>query len=201
MRLNQRIGHVVLRMMVMSAMGLLLWACGSGGGGGGGGQPPQNPLTASFVPVTTNPGDNSVSMQQNIAESTVDTVALDVVANDVTRGKVFGVVFDLGFDPNHTNQVEFVRYTKGQFLETTSNQVAYLVEPQQNDPRVLVVGISQLAPDPGADGSGVSGVIVTLYFKALNLGDAVLTFKNLNLIDPSDQAINVTPYAGKIEVK
>lgn len=198
MRLNQRIGHVVLRMMVMSAMGLLLWACGSGGGGGGGGQPPQNPLTASFVPATTNPGDKSVSMRQNNAASTVDTIALDVVANNVTPGKVFGVVFDLGFD---SNQVEFVEYTKGQFLETTSNQVAYLVEPQQNDPRVLVVGISQLAPDPGADGSGVSGVIVTLYFKALNLGDAVLTFKNLNLIDPSDQAINVTPYAGKIEVK
>ena len=196
MRLNQRIGHVVLRMMVMSAMGLLLWACGSGGGGGGGGQPPQNPLTASFVPATTNPGDKSVSMRQNNAASTVDTIALDVVANNVTPGKVFGVVFDLGFD---SNQVEFVEYTKGQFLETTSTQqVAYLVEPQQSDPTVLVGGISQLAPDPGVGGSGV---IVTLYFKARKLGDAVLTFKDLKLIDPSNLPIDVTPYAGKIEVK
>ena len=187
MRIDKPISIFGTRMLIVPLMALFLWACGSSEEGS---------ISVNFVPAKPDIEANSISLKQNFDESTVGTIALDLVANEIGPENVFGVAFDFTFDSTY---LEFSGHTAGTFLESTATQqVIYQIAPLENDPNVEVVGISQLDPDSGASGSGV---LVTLFFKVLKEGSTLLEFKNQGLVDSSGSSLpSVNWYAGTIEV-
>jgi hypothetical protein len=166
---------------------------------------------------------NGVSMVRNATESSAGVLAIDIKANNITAGSVFGAAFDV--DIQNTTTVQWngsdvmdclptlnppapptpsTGCEPGSFLEPEP-PVNYLVYLQNTggvvDFNKLVVGASEQAPATGVTGSGT---IITLKFKKTGtLGQfSTLSFSANSLYDSSSppNAISSTWSAGKITV-
>ena len=139
-------------------------ACGGGSGtdgtigGGGGGS---NNLAANFTPDQPAPVANSVALKKGGASGNL--VTLEVTITDVAD--VFGVDFDLTFD---ANRAQYVNWRPGSALESGGESVSYLVEAPQ--PGRLVVGASPEHLVLTRDGT-------TLYVN--NVGDGTVSVLDL----------------------
>jgi len=165
-------------MSLLSLVSLLSFAACSGGGGGGGSPteptptPPVSQPSLVFTPVG---GANSGISLAAGAGSTASTLILEVRANSVND--LYGVAFDLAYP---ANLVQYVRSTQGPLLAGGTLQVA----PATG---TLVVGLSNLGPVPGANGSGV---LMTLEFRAVGAGQGPFSFSRNVAVNSSGQSIN-----------
>lgn len=173
------------------ALILALAACG---GGGGGGSPTQPTPTPSPTPTPTQPslvftpqggGDTGISLAAG-AGSTASTLILEVRASSVTD--LYGVAFDLSYP---ANLLQYVRTTQGPLLAGGTLQVA-------PGPGNLVVGLTNLGPVPGTNGSGV---LMTFEFRAAGAGQGAFTFSRNVAANSAGQPINgLTWRAGTVQV-
>ncbi len=174
------------------ALVLVVAAC-SGGGGGGGSPveptptPPMSQPSLVFTPVGG--ADSGISLAAG-AGSTASTLILEVRANSVND--LYGVAFDLAYP---ANLVQYVRSTQGPLLAGGTLQVA---PSGGGTSGTLVVGLSNLGPVPGANGSGV---LMTLEFRALGAGQGSFSFSRNVAVNSSGQSINGLSWgAGTVRV-
>lgn len=181
-----------LRLSLAVAL-LLVLACGGGGGGGGGSpveptptpNPTPTPGQASLVFTPQGGGSPGISLASG-AGSTATTLLLEVRANQVTD--LYGVAFDIAYP---SNLLQFVRATQGPMLSGGTFQVS-------SGAGNLVVGLSNLGPVPGANGSGV---LMTLEFRATGAGQGAFTFSRNVAANSAGQAIGGLSWgAGTVRV-
>ena len=162
-------------MFLLSLLSLI--ACGGGGGGGGGPTQPTPtppPSQPSLVFTPQGGAGSGVSLTAG-AGSTATTLILEVRANSVND--LYGVAFDISYP---ANLVQYVRATQGPLLAGGTLQVA----PGTG---TLVVGLSNLGPVPGANGSGV---LMTLEFRAAGAGQGSFSFSRNVAVNSAGQSIN-----------
>ena len=170
-----------VRARALLLLTLVLAACG--GGGGGGGSPTQPTPTPNPTPTPSQPslvftpqggGDSGISLASG-AGSTASTLILEVRASSVND--LYGIAFDLTYP---SNLLQYVRATQGPLLAGGTLQIA----PSAGN---LVVGLTNLGPVPGANGSGV---LVTFEFRAIGAGQGSFTFTRNVAANSAGQAIN-----------
>lgn len=177
------------RALLLASVFALAAACG--GGGGGGGSSPVEPTPMPSPTPTPSPGPSIVFTPQGGgspgislaagAASTASTLFLEVRANQVTD--LYGVAFDLGYP---AGQLQFVRATQGPLLAGGTLQVSSTAAGN------LVIGLSNLGPVPGANGSGL---LMTLELRATGAGQGVFTFSRNVAANSGGQAINGLSWA------
>ena len=166
--------------LLLSFVSLLsFWSLACGGGGGGGGSPTQPtptppPSQPSLVFTPQGGGGSGISLTAGAA-STATTLFLEVRANSVSD--LYGVAFDLSYP---SNLLQYVRTSQGPFLAGGSLQIA----PSAGN---LVIGLSNLGPVPGANGSGV---LMTLEFRAIGAGQGSLGFSRNVAANSAGQSIS-----------
>lgn len=107
--------------------------------------------------------------------------SLSVNISSVTN--LFGVAFDLNFNPSYVN---FVNATEGNFLNQGCQTSLMTAE---NPAGKLIFGITRLGASCG--GVSGSGTIATLNFRALNqVGNSALNFSNNSLCILSGSSCN-----------
>jgi hypothetical protein len=166
---------------------LLVLACGGGGGGGSPTEPTPTPTptqpSITFTPQS--PGPSGISIVSSSA-STATTLILEVRATSVSD--LYGVAFDLAYP---SNLLQHVRSTQGPMLAGGTFQGSV-------GGGRLVIGLSNLGPVPGANGSGV---LMTLEFRAIAAGEGTFTFSKNQAVDSQGQAIaGLTWSAGTVRV-
>jgi hypothetical protein len=157
---------------------------------------------------------NCVSMARNATESTAGVLAIDVKANNITAGNVFGAAFDV--DIQNTTVTQWngsgvmtctevaptpLGCATGNFLEAQP-PVNYLVN-LSGGINTLVVGATEISPATGVTGDGTIMTIITLKFKKIGMqGDAsTLSFAANSLNDSSANPIGgISWSAGTITV-
>lgn len=158
-------------------------------------------IEMGFTPDSVSCTPNCVSMARNATESSTGVLAIDVKANDITNGNVFGAAFDVDIQDTTVTQwngLGFMSCTtppsgcansglaSGSFLEgSLPFTVNYFVSLLNGtDTNTLVVGPSEVAPATGVIGSGT---IVTLKFKKIGTQGqtSMLSFSSNSLEDPS----------------
>jgi hypothetical protein len=110
------------------------------------------------------------------AARTASTLILEVRANSVTD--LYGVAFDLAYP---ANLLQYVRATQGPLLAGGTLQVA------AGGTGTLVVGLANLGPVPGANGSGV---LMTFEFRAIGAGQGSIGFSRNVAVNSAGQSIN-----------
>lgn len=166
----------MLSLKSLLSLALLLIACG---GGGGGNNSPTEPTPTptpqpSLVFTPTGSGGTGISLTAGAA-STASTLLLEVRANSVTD--LYGVAFDLSYP---ASVLQYVRHTQGPFLAGGTLQVA----PASGN---LVVGLSNLGPVAGSNGSGV---LVTFEFRAIGAGQGSFAYSRNLAVNSTGQNIN-----------
>jgi hypothetical protein len=167
---------------------LLLFAPACGGGGGSDSPtaptPPPTPQP-SLIFTPTGSGGTGISLTAGAA-STASTLLLEVRATSVTD--LYGVAFDLSYP---ANVLQYVRHTQGPFLAGGTLQVA----PGTGN---LVVGLSNLGPVPGSNGSGV---LVTFEFRAVGAGQGSFAYSRNLAVNSAGQTISGLAWgAGTVRV-
>jgi len=136
-------------------------------------------IELAFAPASGTCTDDCVSMARNATKSTAGVLAIDIKANNIMAGNVFGAAFDVDIlDATVTqwNGSGFMSCTtppqgctnsglaSGNFLEgSLPFTVNYFVNLLNGtDKNTLLVGPSEVAPATGVTGSGT---IITLKFK------------------------------------
>jgi hypothetical protein len=154
---------------------LLLIACGGGGGNNSPTEPTPTPTPQpSLVFTPTGSGGTGISLTA-AATSTASTLILEVRASSVTD--LYGVAFDLSYP---ANVLQYVRHTQGPFLAGGTLQVA----PASGN---LVVGLSNLGPVPGSNGSGI---LVTFEFRAIGAGQGAFAYSRNLAVNSAGQTLN-----------
>lgn len=163
---------------------LLLAACG--GGGGSPTEPTPTPTPQpSLVFTPTGSGGTGISLAASAA-STTSTLFLEVRASSVTD--LYGLAFDLSFP---ANVLQYVRHTQGPFLAGGTLQVA----PASGN---LVVGLSNLGPVPGSNGSGV---LMTFELRAVGAGQGSFSYARNLAVNSAGQTLNGLAWgAGTVRV-
>lgn len=134
-----------------------------------------------FSSSVQSPQSSSVYMLQDTALSAGDTLAVDVVAKDVSN--VFGASFDVDFD---SSKITYAGYVAGNFLGSGVNTFA---EIQQGSTNKVIVGASRTSGTVSG-----SGAIITLKFKVT--GNSPLAFSNEKLKDSNNQPISGISWSG-----
>lgn len=172
---------MIRRALLLAWIVALAVACG--GGGGGGGSPVEPTPTPNPTPTPGQPslvftpqggGSPGISLASGAA-STASTLFLEVRANQAAD--LYGVAFDLAYP---SGVLQFVRATQGPLLAGGTLQVNASAAGN------LVVGLSNLGPVPGANGSGV---LMTLEFRAVGAGQGAFTFSRNVAANSAGQAI------------
>ena len=148
---------------------------GLGGCGGGIDTHPDR-----FIPDTTDPGQDSISLELRSLDD--ERVVLNVKANRISSD-VFSATFDLHFD---SSVLSFDGFEPGNFLEDEGNQVDYLLAPASDRTDLLIAGVSKRQ---GQSGSTGDGTLITIRFKKVLAGTSALAFENMSLTDPSGNEI------------
>jgi len=171
----------------LTAALVLAIACGGGGGGGSPTEPTPTPTptqpSVTFTPQS--PGPSGILLAVG-AGSNATTLILEVRATSVSD--LYGVAFDLTYPPS---LLQHVRSTQGPMLAGGTFQSSATAGR-------LVVGLSNLGPVPGANGSGV---LLTFELRAIGAGEGALTFSKNQAVDSQGQAIaGLTWSAGNVRV-
>lgn len=149
-------------------------------GGGSGHDSVVGDITAGFVPLESNPGNDTVSAGEGSSSGNQVTVVINLTD---TNG-VYAAAFDLNYDPSVAN---YLGYTEGDLFEQGGHTPIYEVaEPQAGQ---LVVGVSRQGSVPGVDASGTVS-IVGLTFEVLEAtaqSGSIVSFDANELLD--DQAL------------
>ena len=126
-------------------------------------------IAADFAPDAVAPSAGSVALQKQVAAA--DVVTVDLTVTDTAD--VFGVAFDLTFDPART---AFVEAAEGTFLDGDGVTTSFLVT---TTPGRVVVGLTRLQ-DPGGNVTGLTAVgtvrLASFTFRTLRAGDDRLDF-------------------------
>lgn len=177
-----------MRRFLMLAVALLLvLACGGGGGGGSPTEPTPTPTPSqpsiTFTPQS--PGPSGISLVSGPG-TTATTLILEVRATSVSD--LYGVAFDLAYP---SNLLQHVRSTQGPMLAGGTFQGSV-------GGGRMVVGLTNLGPVPGANGSGV---LMTFELRAIASGEGTFTFSKNQAVDSQGQAIaGLTWSAGTVRV-
>src|SRR5262245_19744319 len=141
---------------------LLVSACGGGGGGGGSDDPVSSGLTANFVADTAAscPTSDTLSLRKVSAVGSTLTVGMQVSDCDSSMS-VFGVTFDISFDPDVMQCASSNPCSAGTVLTAPLATSA----PQcvcDNASGELIGGFSKAAPGTGDTIAGGSEDIVRI---------------------------------------
>lgn len=134
-----------------------------------------------FSSSVQSPQGSSVNMSQNTALSAGDTLAVDVLAKDVSN--VFGASFDVDFD---SSKITYAGFVAGDLLGPGINTYAEL---QQGTSNKVIVGVSRTSGTVSG-----SGAIITLKFKVT--GNSPFAFSNEKLKDSNNQPIAGITWSG-----
>ena len=166
-----------IKAMIFAGIIILIHGCGGSGGDSGLTTSPSKMIT--FRSSTL--GDKTVNMVQNSSISNGDTLAIDVLVNNLSN--VYGAGFDVDFDPS---KLIYAGYVAGSFLEKSGDTVNYIITTQTGNSGKLIAGISRLGSVGGVSGNGK---IVTLKFKVVASGSTSLSFSNNVLMDAANLSI------------
>jgi hypothetical protein len=150
----------------------------------------ESPLSETIqintFPEPTPTPSTSVSLSPAFTETIVGSIfSVSVAIADVVN--LFGTAFDVLYDPT---KLVFVSAEKGHFLENDS--VETMKNTAVNPAGTLIVGYSRLAVDGIPTGVSGSGALMTLTFRALDVGQTTLAFKNNTLINTNTYPENTT---------
>jgi hypothetical protein len=158
-------------------------------------------IEMEFTPDAASCTPNCVSMVRNATKSTAGVLAIDIKANNITAGNVYGAAFDVDIQDTTVTKWNgsgimtctevyptFLGCLTGNFLESQP-PVDYLVN-LSGGINTLVVGVTEF---PSATGVTGSGTMITLIFKKVGTQGqtSTLSFAANSLHDPS-----VSPIAG-----
>jgi len=148
-------------------------ACGGGGGGGGGSSNVvTSDLTPSFVAEPVDAGGSLVSMTEDSVAG--DVITIGILVRDVDG--IYGAAFDLTYDPA---VAAFQGWAPGTLLEQDGNRPNYTVDAPEAG--TVVVGASRTGNVSGVRAGGRT--LLRLTFKALQPGDARLSFRSASMTD------------------
>jgi hypothetical protein len=158
-------------------------------------------IEMGFTPDLASCTPNCVSMVRNATKSAAGVLAIDIKANAITAGSVFGAAFDVNIQNTTVTQWNgsgvmtctevaptSLGCTAGNFLEVQP-PVDYLVNLSGGN-NTLVVGAAEFAPATGVTGSGT---IITLKFKKIGMQGAAST---LSFAANSLNDLSANPIAG-----
>jgi hypothetical protein len=161
--------------VLAAALVLAAAACSSGDGTDGDGA-----LGADFVPDANPPAPASVSLQHGSSES--DVVTVDAVVTD-TSG-VFGVAFDLVFDPD---AVTFLAAEEGTLLDLDGADTLFFATATAGR---IVVGATRvqdaLDSVPDVDATG-SGLLASFRFRVDAEGASRVDFDDARPLEVTDR--------------
>jgi hypothetical protein len=123
-----------------------------------------------------------------------DSFAAEVNIENITR--LAGLQMEIAFDPAI---LAAVKVEKGSFV--LSKDMVSATEPEINNNTGLITKIVYVKP--GQDGVSGSGVLVTITFNAIGVGESPIRLQNVKLLDPSlpePQEIPVTIVDGSVDV-
>jgi len=168
-----RAGHAaaVLALALLGALAPI--ACHGGGGRGHG------VVTRITCGGATAPGTDRVEFA--CAANSVSPIAVQVVIGPTTSVDVYGIKFDVVFDPA---VLAFdPPAIEGSFLNKDGNPAVLEAAIESGDPGRLVVAVTRQGAVGGVGASGAPITVVTLPFAAVAAGTTSLAFENGAAVD------------------
>jgi hypothetical protein len=107
---------------------------------------------------------------------------------------VGSVPFHVTYDPQ---VLQFESGEEGTFLKRDGTQTAFFAA-SMSEPGELVVGLSRLGTEPGANGSGD---LCLLRFRVISRGDARLAFKRASVKDAAGGVIESDFEAARVRIR
>ena len=160
-------------------LGILL-ACGGGGGGGDKG-------VVNLVQCggATAAAPNQVAL--GCPAQGVDSIAVTVHLGGPTTTDIYGLQFDLVFDPA---VVQFEpQAIEGSFLNRDGAATILQAGVMQGDPGRLIVAIARQGVPNGLQATNVDQVVMLISFRRVAAGSTTLSFENAKVVDSSLQTI------------
>ncbi|OLD64286.1 MAG: hypothetical protein AUI47_06760 [Acidobacteria bacterium 13_1_40CM_2_68_5] len=167
-----------------------LIACGGGGGGHHG------VVTRITCGGVTVPGQDQVEFA--CPANSVSPIAVRVVIGPTSSMDVYGIKFDVVFDPAVLNFDSPAM--EGSFLNKDGSPTVLEAATQPGDPGRLVVAVTRQGAVGGVGTSGAQTTVVTLPFAAVAAGTTSLGFENGTVVDSGLAPIAAIQFGSPVSV-
>lgn len=179
------------RAWLMALGALALLACGGGGGGGGGGV-----ATVLQCSGSTAPGLNQVEFE--CPATATSPMALRVVIGLTTTPGIYGIKFDVVFDPA---VIAFdPPAIEGTFLNQDGGSTVLEAGIESGDPGRVVVALTRQGAVAGVGSTGAKTTVVTLPFTGLAAGTTSLAFENGEAVDAALAPIPAIQFGPAVDI-
>jgi len=121
-----------------------------------------------------------------------DVFTLDVEIANVTD--LYGYQIDIYYDPN---VLGCISVTSGSFLSNNGAEQTFCINPKTSDGFIDDIVCVRVGLPSGASGSGV---LTTLQFAAVSVGQSIISLSDVKLADSTGAAISCSTYNATVQV-